>query len=345
MPSRGRAPRHRGPPDTSLLDRTAASPATCASRSPRSARCAAPTACRPRDCRPSRARPADPGRDRAAGRDRGAGPRGARHPVHRRRAAHAGGPRGDHRAALARSRAGAGLALAHHQRHRPRQAHRRTGRLPGSPASTSPSTPSTATTSPGSPAATACRRCSPASRPPERAGMAPVKINAVLMRRHARRRSGAHRLVADERRAAALHRADAAGCGRDLGPRHPWSTAAELVELMDGRLTDPHREDPSAPAEDWLVGRRRRPRSASSPRSPARSARRATAPGSPRRAPCARACSATRRPTCAGCCAAARTTRPSPTGGAPRCGTSRPATAWTATTSSGPMRSMGAIGG
>ena len=41
----------------------------------------------------------------------------------------------------------------------------------------------------------------------------------------------------------------------------------------------------------------------------------------------------------------ARTTRRSPTAGAPRCGTSRPATASTPPASRRPMRSMGAIGG
>ena len=84
--------------------------------------------------------------------------------------------------------------------------------------------------------------------------------------------------------------------------------------------------------------------SASSPPSPARSARPATAPGSPRRAPCAPACSATTRRRWRRCCAAAprrRDRRPLARrdvgqAGRPRDGRGRlPA----------PVRSMGAIGG
>jgi cyclic pyranopterin phosphate synthase len=84
------------------------------------------------------------------------------------------------------------------------------------------------------------------------AGMAPVKINAVLM---ADTLAGAPALIdwslANDVRLRFIEQmpldADA------TWDRDSMVTASDLVALMDGRLTDPHRDDPSAPAEDWLV--------------------------------------------------------------------------------------------
>jgi cyclic pyranopterin phosphate synthase len=84
------------------------------------------------------------------------------------------------------------------------------------------------------------------------AGLTPVKINAVLM---ADTLAGAPALIdwalANEVRLRFIEQmpldADA------TWDRTSMVTASDLVALMDGRLTDPHRDDPSAPAEEWLV--------------------------------------------------------------------------------------------
>jgi cyclic pyranopterin phosphate synthase len=84
------------------------------------------------------------------------------------------------------------------------------------------------------------------------AGLTPLKINAVLM---ADTLAGAPALIdwalANEVRLRFIEQmpldADA------TWDRSSMVTASDLVALMDGRLTSPHRDDPSAPAEEWLV--------------------------------------------------------------------------------------------
>ncbi len=84
------------------------------------------------------------------------------------------------------------------------------------------------------------------------AGMAPVKINAVLI---ADTLAGAPALIDwSLKNDVRLRFIEQMPLDADATwDRASMVTAADLVELMDGRLTDPHREDPSAPAEDWLV--------------------------------------------------------------------------------------------
>ncbi|MFF3571537.1 GTP 3',8-cyclase MoaA [Nocardia jiangxiensis] len=91
-------------------------------------------------------------------------------------------------------------------------------------------------------------------RAAQRAGLAPVKVNAVLMRENL---SGAPDL---------LQWCLAEGCAlrfieeMPLDADHEWAranmvTAAELLEVLGERftLTAAGREDPAAPAETWLV--------------------------------------------------------------------------------------------
>jgi GTP 3',8-cyclase len=88
----------------------------------------------------------------------------------------------------------------------------------------------------------------------QRAGLTPLKINAVLMRDTL---AGAADL---------LEWSLAAGCRLRFIEQMPldadeaWARdnmvdAAELLDVLSARFTlvEPHREDPSAPAEEWIV--------------------------------------------------------------------------------------------
>ena len=146
--------------------------------------------------------------------------------------------------------------LAHHQRHRP-------GRV--SPARSPPpvSTGSTSrwTRSTGQRFIALTRRDRLADvlaglRGRGRAGLAPVKINAVLMRGINDDEAVALlRFALEARLRAAFHRADAAGRRPHLGSRHTMVTADEILAALQAEFTllpDPtHRG--AAPAETWLV--------------------------------------------------------------------------------------------
>jgi cyclic pyranopterin phosphate synthase len=146
------------------------------------------------------------------------------------------------------------------------------------------------------------------------AGLGPIKINAVALRETL----------------------------PDAGDLLAWALDNDVrlrfIEQMPLDADETWRRENLVSAQELLdeLGSRFAPRrSASSRRSHGRSARPATAPASRPRAPCGPACSATTRPTCALCCAAGRRMPTSRCAGAARCGTSRPGTASTPTTSSG----------
>ncbi len=166
------------------------------------------------------------------------------------------------------------------------------------------------------------------------AGLTPVKINAVLM---ADTLAGAPALVdwALGRTTCALRFIEQMPLDADATwDRSSMVTASDLVDA-DGRPA--HRAAPRRPVGSrrgvarWMADPATVGIIASVTRSFCEACDRTR--DHARRAPCARACSATTRPISAGCCAAVPTTRRSPTGGAPRCGTSPRVTAWTATTS------------
>ena len=191
------------------------------------------------------------------------------------------------------------------------------------------------TTSRGSPAATGCPPCSPASTPPRRAGLDPAQDQRRAHARHPRRRGRPARVVAQQRRAGCASSSRCRSTPTRQWARDNMVDAAELLDVLGSRfaLTAAAPRRPVGPAEEWLVdggpatvgiiasvtrsfcdGVRPHPHH--------RRGHRALLPVRRRRDRPARLC-----------CAAAPTTRPSPTGGARRCGASRPGTAWSAPTS------------
>ena len=131
--------------------------------------------------------------------------------------------------------------------------------------------------------------------------------------RHQRGRApSAARLLPRARLPAAVHRADAAGRPARLGPRAEMVTAEDILERLSAaphaRPRTPSRAG-RRPPRRWLVDGGPGARSASSPRSPGRSAGPATGPGSPPTARSATACSRARSPTCGRRCATGATRR------------------------------------
>ena len=147
------------------------------------------------------------------------------------------------------------------------------------------------------------------------AGLTPVKVNAVAMR-GINDHSVADLLavVPRPRLRAAVHRADAARRPARLGrldddqrrgdPRA--ARGAVHADAAAGRRPG-ERAGRAVPRRRWTRDRRHHRE-----RHVRRSARPATAPGSPRTARCATACSRRRRPTCSARCATAPATRSSP---------------------------------
>ena len=231
-------------------------------------------------------------------------PRHHRGPLHRRRAAAAPRP-GRHR--RARRRPGAPPPdVPDDQRHRP-QAHRRPpSRRPAWTGSTSRWTPCAPTSSRPSPAATATRTSSTACEAARDAGLTPVKVNTVLM-------PGLNDDEAPDLLAWAVeHDYELRFIEQmPLDAQHGWKrdgmiTAGDILDLPAHplRRSPPRAPTSAAPpppsAGSWTAARTA---SASSPPSPARSARPATAPASPPTARSAPACSPARRRTCAPRCA------------------------------------------
>ena len=216
------------------------------------ARSAAPTACPRRVCPPCRATSlltaAEIARLVAIGCER---PRGARGAIHGGRAPDPGdlaeispppqrrppGPaRDDHQ--RDRPRPPRGRALTRDSPHQRLARHRR-------PRALQPPHPAR-------PAAGRSRR----HRPAERAGLAPLKVNAVLMRDTLADAPALLGWAIDNELPAALHRADAARRRPCLGPATTWCLPQSCSALLGTRfeLTDPEGgDDPSAPAEEWLV--------------------------------------------------------------------------------------------
>ena len=201
-------------------------------------------------------------------------------------------------------------AVADHQRHRPRPAGRARSRDAGlDRVNVSLDTLDREHVRAADPPRPAATTSSPASAAAARAGLRPVKINAVLMR-------GVNDDEAPEL-LRVVRSSTATSCASSSRCRWTPSTAGSRDD--DGhRRRDPgpaaepvRRSSPAARARPRAAPRPRTGsstagpahRSASSPRSPGRSAAPATALGSPPTGRCAPACSRATRPTCARCCA------------------------------------------
>ena len=179
-----------------------------------------------------------------------------------------------------------------------------------------------------------------------RAGLGPIKLNAVLMRETL---DDAPALLAwAVERGLRLRFIEQMPLDADAAWRRAnMVPAAELLEVLSRSVRAEPRGARRSVRTGRGVARRRRPRDRRHHRVGHAIVLRGMRPhaGSRPRERCGRACSATTRRTCAGCCAAERTTVRSRTGGVRRCGASRPVTASPIPDFVPPERSMGAIGG
>ena len=236
---------------------------------------------------------------RAARRPRG--------PVHRRRAAAA--PRaGRHRPPASAALEPRPETVADHQRARPGPAGRTRSPTRGSTGSTSASTPLDPTRFHAITRRDRLADVLAGLAAAAAAGLAPVKINAVLHARHQRRRGArAAALVPRPRLRAAVHRADAARRPARLEPRRDGHRRRDPRQRCEQEfvLTPGGASRGGAPRPSCSSSTAARPRSASSRRSPGRSAATATGSGSPPTARSATACSPARSPTCGPRCAPA----------------------------------------
>ena len=231
---------------------------------------------------------------------------------------------------------------ADHQRHRPGRRGRRRWPQPGSIGSTSRWTPSTRRPSSSSPGGPGSPTCWPGSPRPVAAGLRPVKINTVLLRGVNDHEASSAALGDERRRAAAVHRADAAGRPARLAADE-MITADEIRDAAGRARRRWWRTPDDAVTRRQRAGRavpgRRRPTTGRHHRLgvASRSAVPATGSGSPPTGSSATACSPGPSPTCAHRCGAGPATPRSPTSGCAPSPASSPATASTTRASCSPI--------